>query len=98
MTSHIFALVEAVHGAHSDAVHGFAANALDDVSQFGTHTPRKKLLACSVARIDNSAQWPDLLTNSNTRISPHASVSTPYRLSARPIAVPRRCWYTGGHY
>jgi hypothetical protein len=23
----------------------------DDVSQFGTHTPRKKLLACSVARI-----------------------------------------------
>src|SRR5262249_54529688 len=30
---HILALVEAVHGAHSDAVHGFAANAtlVDDI-------------------------------------------------------------------
>ena len=35
---HILALVEAVHGAHSDAVHGFAANAalIDDVGQFST--------------------------------------------------------------
>src|SRR5712692_3593212 len=34
---HILALVEAVHGAHSDAVHGFAANAalVDDVGQLG---------------------------------------------------------------
>ncbi len=32
---HILALVEAIHGAHSDAVHGFAANAglVDDVGQ-----------------------------------------------------------------
>src|SRR6266700_4253119 len=34
MTS-IFSLVEAIHGAHSDAVHGFAANAalIDDIGQ-----------------------------------------------------------------
>src|SRR5258707_15145244 len=34
---HILALVEAVHGAHLDAVHGFAANAaiVDDVGQLG---------------------------------------------------------------
>jgi hypothetical protein len=32
---HVLALVEAVHGAHVDAVHGFAANAtvVDDVGQ-----------------------------------------------------------------
>ena len=32
---HVLALVEAVHGAHLDAVHGFAANAaiVDDVGQ-----------------------------------------------------------------
>ena len=30
---HVLALIEAVHGAHGDAVHGFAANAaiVDDV-------------------------------------------------------------------
>jgi hypothetical protein len=30
---HVLALVEAIHGAHFDAVHGFAANAalIDDV-------------------------------------------------------------------
>ena len=35
---HIFALVEAVHGAHLDAVHRFAPNAalIDDVGQFST--------------------------------------------------------------
>ena len=35
---HILALVEAVYGAHGDAVHGFAANAaiFDNVSQFST--------------------------------------------------------------
>src|SRR6266516_1026984 len=35
---HVLALVEAVDGAHGDAVHGFAANAaiVDDVSQFST--------------------------------------------------------------
>jgi hypothetical protein len=35
---HILALVEAVHGAHCNAVHGFAANTpiVDDVSQFST--------------------------------------------------------------
>ena len=35
---HILALVEAVHGAHSDAIHGFAANAafVHDESQFST--------------------------------------------------------------
>jgi hypothetical protein len=35
---HILALVEAVHGAHGDAIHGFAANAafVDDESQFRT--------------------------------------------------------------
>ncbi len=35
---HILALVEAVHGAHGDAIHGFAANAafVDDESQFST--------------------------------------------------------------
>ena len=34
---HVLALVEAVHGAHLDAVHGFAANAaiIDDVGQLG---------------------------------------------------------------
>jgi hypothetical protein len=34
---HVLALVEAVHGAHLDAVHGFAANAaiVDDVGQLG---------------------------------------------------------------
>ena len=33
---HVLALVEAVHGAHFDTVHGFAANAalVDDVGQF----------------------------------------------------------------
>jgi hypothetical protein len=32
---HVLALVEAVHGAHLDAVHGLAANAaiVDDVGQ-----------------------------------------------------------------
>src|SRR4029077_389975 len=32
---HVLALVEAIHGAHLDAVHGFAANAalIDDVGQ-----------------------------------------------------------------
>ena len=46
MTSHILALVEAVHGAHSDAVHGFAANApiVDDVSQI-TFRSRYRLLS-----------------------------------------------------
>src|SRR5262249_3109120 len=35
---HILPLVEAVHGAHGDAIHGFAANAafVDDESQFRT--------------------------------------------------------------
>ena len=35
---HVLALVEAVHGTHGDAVHGFAANAaiVDDVSQLST--------------------------------------------------------------
>jgi len=35
---HILALVETVHGAHGDAIHGFAANAafVDDESQFST--------------------------------------------------------------
>src|SRR5262249_51431020 len=35
---HILALVEAVHGAHGDAIHSFAANAafVDDESQFST--------------------------------------------------------------
>ena len=35
---HILALVEAVHGAHGNAIHGFAANAafVDDKSQFST--------------------------------------------------------------
>jgi hypothetical protein len=34
---HVLALVETVHGAHLDAVHGFAANAaiVDDVGQLG---------------------------------------------------------------
>ena len=34
---HVLALVEAVHGAHLDAVHSFAANAVivDDVCQLG---------------------------------------------------------------
>ena len=34
---HVLALVEAVHGAHLDAVHGFAANTaiVDDVGQLG---------------------------------------------------------------
>src|SRR6266851_7864540 len=34
---HVLSLVEAVHGAHFDAVHGFAANAalVDDVGQLG---------------------------------------------------------------
>ena len=35
---HILALVEAVHGAHGHAIHGFAANAafVDDESQLST--------------------------------------------------------------
>ena len=35
---HVLALVKAVHGAHFDAVHRFAANSasVDDVSQFST--------------------------------------------------------------
>jgi predicted lipoprotein len=35
---HILALVEAVHGAHCDAIHGLAANAafVDNESQFST--------------------------------------------------------------
>jgi hypothetical protein len=35
---HVLALVKAIHGAHLDAIHRFAANAalIDDVGQFGT--------------------------------------------------------------
>jgi hypothetical protein len=38
---HIFALIEAVHGTHCNAVRGFAANTaiVDDVSQFSTPNP-----------------------------------------------------------
>ena len=41
---HILALVEAVHGAHSDAVHGFAANAalVDDVGQLSFLPPNRR--------------------------------------------------------
>jgi hypothetical protein len=38
---HVRALIEAVHGAHFDAVHGFAANAalVDDVGQLSVFPP-----------------------------------------------------------
>src|SRR5262249_32942469 len=48
---HILALVEAVHGAHCDAIHGFAANAafVDDESQFSTpNTLERSTLAKKV--------------------------------------------------
>src|SRR4029077_16298614 len=48
---HILALVEAVHGAHCNAVHGFAANTaiVDDVSQFSTpNSLEGKILAKNV--------------------------------------------------
>ena len=40
---HILALVEAIHGAHLDAVHGFAANAtfIDDVGQFNNSSANR---------------------------------------------------------
>ena len=42
---HVLALVEAVHGAHLDAVHSFAANAaiVDDVCQLGVLSRQMEL-------------------------------------------------------
>src|SRR5947207_8643786 len=46
---HILALVEAVHGAHLDAVHGFAANAaiVDDVGQLGVLPADCRVNSCA---------------------------------------------------
>ena len=55
---HVFALVEAVHGAHLDAVHGFAANAaiVDDVGQLGVlPADCRGQLMCAVL-----ARWPKM--------------------------------------
>ena len=56
---HIFALVEAVHGAHGDAIHGFAANAafVDDESQFSTpNTLERATLAKKVVPYTNKSE------------------------------------------
>src|SRR6266511_41506 len=51
---HVLALVEAVHGAHVDAVHGFAANAalVDDVGQLSVLSADRssELIQCPSSR------------------------------------------------
>jgi hypothetical protein len=54
---HVLALVEAIHGAHLDAVPGFAANAaiVDDVGQLCVlpgQFPAPLQLHCSLDRLD----------------------------------------------
>jgi hypothetical protein len=50
---HVLALVEAIHGAHFDAVHGFAANAapIDDVGQLSALSADRsgELIHCVLA-------------------------------------------------
>ena len=57
---HVLALVEAVHGAHLDAVHGFAANAavVDDVGQLGVlPADCRGRLMCAIVVL---ARWPKM--------------------------------------
>ena len=57
---HVLALVEAVHGAHLDAVHGFAANAaiVDDVGQLGVlPVDCRGQLMCAIVVL---ARWPKM--------------------------------------
>src|SRR5262249_36810399 len=57
---HVLALVEAVHGAHLDAVHGFAANAaiVDDVGQLGVlPADCRGQLICAIGVL---ARWPKM--------------------------------------
>jgi len=55
---HVLALVEAVHGAHGDAVHGFAANAalVDDVGQL-TFLPTDRGGPLIIGTITMFAGW-----------------------------------------
>jgi hypothetical protein len=64
---HVLALVEAIHGAHLDAVHGFAANAaiVDDVGQLCVlpgQFPAPLQLHCSLDRLDALASRSNGLT------------------------------------
>ena len=57
---HVLALVEAVHGAHLNAVHGFAANAavVDDVGQLGVlPADCRGRLMCAIVVL---ARWPKM--------------------------------------
>src|SRR5207253_7236465 len=75
---HVLALVEAVHGAHFDAVHGFAANAalVDDVGQLSA------LLA------DRSGE---LIHDVLAVLAERGSTSTPSRTQPDPmLSMPRR--------
>jgi hypothetical protein len=57
---HVLALIEAVHGAHLDAVHGFAANAaiVDDVGQLGVlPADCRGQLMCAIVVL---ARWPKM--------------------------------------
>src|SRR5262249_32505225 len=55
---HVLALVEAVYGAHADAVHGFAANAalVDDVGQSSSFQ-QIAVVNSSVSAITVLARW-----------------------------------------
>src|SRR5262245_25642834 len=69
---HILALVEAVHGAHGDAIHGFAANAafVDDESQFSTpNTLERATLAKKVVPYTQQLEPVPLLQRVKTRLA-----------------------------
>src|SRR5262245_46054896 len=57
---HVLALVEAVHGAHLDAVHGFAANAaiVDDVGQLSVFPADcRGQLICAIVVLARWRKW-----------------------------------------
>jgi hypothetical protein len=56
---HVLALVEAVHGAHLDAVHGLATNAalIDDVGQIKRPFSRSQVDSFTVSVLTVLALW-----------------------------------------
>ena len=83
---HVLALVEAVHGAHLDAVHSFAANAaiVDDVCQLGVLSRQMEPLDWRICQTSSNAP-----TGTRAVSGSHA----PYSLSAlinASVAAPLR--------
>jgi hypothetical protein len=83
---HILALVEAVHGAHGDAIHGFAANAafVDDESQFSTpNTLERATLAKKVVPYTQQLEPVPLLQRVKTRLARlrHSKIADGFPLS-----------------